>query len=36
MRNFEDKTFKQNQNTHFMINPPPPPLEIRAVYDITW
>jgi len=35
MRNVTDKTWRENQNTHFMFNNPPPP-ENPAVYELMW
>jgi hypothetical protein len=35
MRNFSDKSCRENQNTYFVFNNPPPP-ENRAVYEIMW
>jgi len=34
MRTVSDKTCRENQNTHFVFNNPPP--ENRAVYKILW
>jgi methionine-rich copper-binding protein CopC len=36
MRNVSDKSFRQSENKHFMLNNPPPPPENRAVYAVTW
>jgi hypothetical protein len=33
MRNYSDKSCGENQNRHFVFNPPP---ETRAVYEIMW
>jgi hypothetical protein len=34
MRNVSDRSFRENQNTHFMLSNLP--LENRAVYEIMW
>jgi hypothetical protein len=36
MRNVSDKSCRENQNTHFIFNTPPPapPPENRAVYNV--
>jgi hypothetical protein len=35
MRNVSDKNCRENENTHFMANIPPP-RENRAVYEMMW
>ena len=35
MRNVSDK-LRENQNTHFMFNPLPPPQKKYTIYGIMW
>jgi hypothetical protein len=36
MRNCSDKSYRENQNTHFMSPPPFFAWELRSVYEIMW